>query len=676
MSGTQWWDGSSQPLTQFPPPRVQPTRRGGWPRATEYTQAIQDPGRVFSDPLLKSSRVETTMLGLPAAATGQNAIVFKVLAQGQPHAVRCFTPTQGEPSGDTYKRLAGMALPAEMVPARWIESGIRVKQQDWPVLAMPWIAGDTLNIWLGDNAGNKTRVLEVRDALRAAYTKLRKLNVVHGDLHHGNIIVTPQGETRLVDFDGVCIFGSAGDTPLTSRPTEVGHPNYQHPQRIRHGSWHRYTDTFAALVIDVSLSVIAAQPFQYVDTGDSLLFTRDDFENPGTSQAFRKAKAALSAASSDLRLINTLEAWCLRQEQADIDLADLLSGQDLPPAPAYSVAQDGGRRKSDRVASNWSATTNVRPTSEARAGSRPKPVGGTSTPAPSVAANNDGWVGLLVVVGLLFLGVMFFGAMGSSGGSNSAAPTRSATAPPAPAPAPAPRPVAPVPAPPRCTQPESRPTISQGSTGVHVRAVQQALGLRTDGVFGQQTARAVREFQSARGLPADGVVGSRTWLALGLICPGSGVSAAPSPAPPPAPAPAPTPALEWKVGACIRNNQLVSCSGAWDSQVIQVSNNPNEECPTVLWPQDGLGRGRWYPVGSRHYCVAPSLAADRLIVEVGACLRDPPGQTGIFLVNCNDLFYYRVYAVVPKGSECPQPPVWGRYSWVDFINQANRGCYQ
>ena len=52
--------------------------------------------------------------------------------------------------------------------------------------------------------------------------------------------------------------------------------------------------------------------------------------------------------------------------------------------------------------------------------------------------------------------------------------------------------------------------------GHGVRAVQQALGVQADGVFGKGTAKAVREFQKAHGLKADGVVGPATWKALGV----------------------------------------------------------------------------------------------------------------------------------------------------------------
>jgi Putative peptidoglycan binding domain len=55
---------------------------------------------------------------------------------------------------------------------------------------------------------------------------------------------------------------------------------------------------------------------------------------------------------------------------------------------------------------------------------------------------------------------------------------------------------------------------SRGGGGV--RALQRALGLAADGVFGPQTESAVRRFQRRRGLAADGVVGPMTRRALGL----------------------------------------------------------------------------------------------------------------------------------------------------------------
>jgi peptidoglycan hydrolase-like protein with peptidoglycan-binding domain len=71
----------------------------------------------------------------------------------------------------------------------------------------------------------------------------------------------------------------------------------------------------------------------------------------------------------------------------------------------------------------------------------------------------------------------------------------------------------------RSNGPTGRPHESASGRRVHgdgVRAVQQALGVPADGVFGKGTAKAVREFQAKHGLKPDGVVGPSTWRALGV----------------------------------------------------------------------------------------------------------------------------------------------------------------
>lgn len=49
-----------------------------------------------------------------------------------------------------------------------------------------------------------------------------------------------------------------------------------------------------------------------------------------------------------------------------------------------------------------------------------------------------------------------------------------------------------------------------------IAAVQGALGIEPDGVYGPRTRRAVRRFQRRRGLTVDGVIGPQTLAALGI----------------------------------------------------------------------------------------------------------------------------------------------------------------
>lgn len=57
-------------------------------------------------------------------------------------------------------------------------------------------------------------------------------------------------------------------------------------------------------------------------------------------------------------------------------------------------------------------------------------------------------------------------------------------------------------------------TFKKGSKGKSVILIQQALGIKADGVFGVQTEEAVKAWQSSHGLDPDGIVGNLTWATL------------------------------------------------------------------------------------------------------------------------------------------------------------------
>ncbi|HEX8067973.1 MAG TPA: transglycosylase family protein [Thermoleophilaceae bacterium] len=84
------------------------------------------------------------------------------------------------------------------------------------------------------------------------------------------------------------------------------------------------------------------------------------------------------------------------------------------------------------------------------------------------------------------------------------------------------------------TEQAQQASLSIGSTGKAVKAVQRKLGVSATGYYGTETARAVKRFQRRHGLRADGVVGPATAKALGVQVSGAsyatGGSAPSSPA--------------------------------------------------------------------------------------------------------------------------------------------------
>ncbi len=67
------------------------------------------------------------------------------------------------------------------------------------------------------------------------------------------------------------------------------------------------------------------------------------------------------------------------------------------------------------------------------------------------------------------------------------------------------------PAPAKTSKPKLSGWLRKGSTGVNVKYLQSALGIKADGQFGPITDRTVRAFQAAQGLKVDGIVGPITW---------------------------------------------------------------------------------------------------------------------------------------------------------------------
>jgi len=103
------------------------------------------------------------------------------------------------------------------------------------------------------------------------------------------------------------------------------------------------------------------------------------------------------------------------------------------------------------------------------------------------------------------------------------------------------------------------------SAGSTVAALQSALGITADGVYGPNTRRAVRNYQRNQGLAVDGVAGPVTLAHLGLAGQGSGAGTSSSrPASSGATASAPNATLA-KIAACESsgNPAAVSASGRY-----------------------------------------------------------------------------------------------------------------
>jgi len=309
-----------------------------WPLSQDYNEAIQSPQTSFSDPELRGGQAAVNALGMPMPCSGNFADVYRVFcpASQRAYAVKCFTrqiPGLRERYQQISQHLEQVKLPF-MVGFTFLEKGIQIRGDWYPILKMESAEGMPLN-QLVKNHLDKPQVL---DKLCQMWVKLagrlREANLAHCDLQHGNVLLVPGSKTgslgmKLVDYDGMFV---PALTQLKSQ--ELGHPAYQHPQRLREGIYNLDVDKFSHLTIFTALRCVVAggrELWDRYDNGDNLLFCHDDFKNPQNSPLF---KELLEAQNPEVRRLSEVLRKAAEQPLDQTPpLAEVL-GDERPPIAA------------------------------------------------------------------------------------------------------------------------------------------------------------------------------------------------------------------------------------------------------------------------------------------------------------------------------------------------------
>lgn len=293
-----------------------------WPTSVDYQDALQNPDVCLRDVALRGARpADLTAWGLPLPLSGQFANVYRLsLADGTTVALRVWLaddPNRGRRYAAIQKHLAGLpdGWPAFLTPFRFLEKGMWVNGAFYPVQVMDWVSGgvpltDAIEKHLYDAACLRHLAQTWREVMRG----MGAARLVHGDIQHGNVLVvdSASGEAaalRLVDYDALWTPALGTDAAAAS---ETGHPAYQHPRGVNNPSARLWADRFPALVVYVSLLILAQAPPLWfrLHTDDHLLFRAEDFANPQTSPAFRLVRESLWKSGELLRLVRVLEDAC------------------------------------------------------------------------------------------------------------------------------------------------------------------------------------------------------------------------------------------------------------------------------------------------------------------------------------------------------------------------------
>ena len=194
---------------------------------------------------------------------------------------------------------------------------------------MEWIEGPTLNAYINEvlTTNNFYQALQslAEDWCRVV-KELEDCQIAHGDLQHGNIIVTQEG-IRLVDLDGAFVPGLTG-----LKSAELGHIHFQHPLRTG-DQFDAGLDRFSSLVIYLSILAIAETPNLWKKFHDeNLIFKKDDFANPSRSVLFQ----TLTAKGGNVaQLAEVLKKACLDSPSKSPRLSDLVAVPERSKLPNW-----------------------------------------------------------------------------------------------------------------------------------------------------------------------------------------------------------------------------------------------------------------------------------------------------------------------------------------------------
>lgn len=252
------------------------------------------------------------------AYTGGYTVVFPCIVNDEKWAFRCWhSPVEDAKNRYTHisKEIKRLNLPF-FSSFEYEEKGILVKGKTYPITKMKWINGLDLKKYICANYLEGELIKKLADNFFNLISQLHKNQISHGDLQHGNILVSSVGELFLVDYDSVYV-SSMGNKCLD---VIAGLIDYQHPSRKKNKYASEKLDYFSELVIYTSLLAIVENPElvnKYdVENTEALLFTYKDFESFRDSHIYNDLKS-LKKSNID-RCLFVLEEYLSKDNIDDL----------------------------------------------------------------------------------------------------------------------------------------------------------------------------------------------------------------------------------------------------------------------------------------------------------------------------------------------------------------------
>ncbi len=265
-----------------------------FPIISDYKTAFSNAGKRFANfginPLLDDN-------GEPVFMSGNFAVVFKATIgdDDEVFAIKCFTRDLPnlEERHKAIAQTVARTKATHFIDISYLPHEIYITSQvaptgEYPIVTMPWIEGKSLGAVVAKLCAEEHQ--KGLAALSRAWANLsRQLlseGVAHGDLKHDNVIVSSDGQLKLIDYDSMFA------PPLRKLDSIVlGGASYQHPRRTTE-HFDKTLDHFSMLVILLSLRALSWEPdlHETYNTGGNIILTHDDFVSGGRSELLARLK--------------------------------------------------------------------------------------------------------------------------------------------------------------------------------------------------------------------------------------------------------------------------------------------------------------------------------------------------------------------------------------------------
>jgi hypothetical protein len=263
-----------------------------------YTQALMDINTAFIPPEIQTARV------IHNKGTKEPSLIFAGMSyvasitdkQNKKWALKLFRGrVDAQVVADLQARYTELQQflaskkNKHFLETRYFNDGVCIDGKIFPVLLIEWAEGVLFDKAIQNSIlqGDQKELNRLATKTAELAKTLADLGIAHGDIHFKNIIVAPNGELVLLDYDDIWI---KDRVEINARVW--GKPEFQHPLREKNTINGVGVDNFSFWITIASIFLIIADSNgwnilkQNGGTDDALLFSDKDFKKPDESLIF------------------------------------------------------------------------------------------------------------------------------------------------------------------------------------------------------------------------------------------------------------------------------------------------------------------------------------------------------------------------------------------------------